>query len=42
MAIYNKKDLRSRIIILTPTDIILDDSIDKIEFIKNLKPEKPK
>jgi hypothetical protein len=34
MAIYNKKELREQIIILTPRDIILDDSINKEEFIK--------
>lgn len=35
MAVYNKKELKKQIIILTSRDIILDDSIDKIEFIKN-------
>jgi hypothetical protein len=33
MTIYNKRELKSQIIILTPRDIILDDSINKEEFI---------
>jgi hypothetical protein len=37
MAVYNKKDLKKRIIILSKYDIVLDDSINKQEFIESQK-----